>query len=294
MKTILISIAVLALITLLCMAYGFLIEPNRLLASSYEIKIDGWNKAFDNYKIVAISDIHGGSNFIDEAKIRKVVELANEQNADLIVLLGDYVSQQSGDKSLLKMPISTIANNLKGLKAKDGVFAVLGNHDGWYSDEKVKTEFERVGYRVLENEIVDIKRGDEKFRLFGLKDQMKIKGWYIFADEMREILNRDPNSNVVILEHSPDVLPIFTNDISNAKDVKLMLCGHTHGGQVRLPIVGTPMVPSGFGQKYANGLVVEKNINLFVTPGIGTSIIPVRFGVPPEISVLTINQNTER
>jgi uncharacterized protein len=293
-KTIFISAAVLALIALLCIAYGFLIEPNRLLANSYEIKIDGWNKAFDNYKIVAISDIHGGSNFIDEAKIRKVVELANEQNADLIVLLGDYVSQQSGDRSLLKMPISTIANNLKGLKAKDGVFAVLGNHDGWYSDEKVKTEFERVGYRVLENEIVDIKRGSEKFRLFGLKDQMKIKGWYIFADEMREILNRDPNSNVVILEHSPDILPIFTNDISIAKDIKLMLCGHTHGGQVSLPIVGTPMVPSGFGQKYANGLVVEKNINLFVTPGIGTSIIPVRFGVPPEISVLTINQNTER
>jgi uncharacterized protein len=288
MKKLLASVFVLTIIALLCLAYGFLIEPNRLLANNYEIKIDGWNKAFENYKIVAISDIHGGSNFIDEEKIKNVVKLANEQNADLIVLLGDYVSEKTRDHKLLKMPISTIADNLKGLKAKDGVFAVLGNHDGWYGDEKVKTEFERVGYRVLENEIVYIERGGEKFRLFGLKDQLKIKGWYIFADEMREILNRDPTTNVVILEHSPDILPIFTNDISIAKDIKLMLCGHTHGGQVRLPIVGTPMVPSGFGQKYANGLVVEKNINLFITPGIGTSLIPVRFGVPPEISVLTV------
>ncbi len=291
MKTILISAAVLAIIGLLCMAYGFFIEPNRLLANSYEIKIKDWNKAFDNYKIVAISDIHGGSNFIDEAKIRKIVELANEQNPDLIVLLGDYVSQQSGDHSLLKMPIATIAENLKGLRAKDGVFAVLGNHDGWYSDPKVKSEFERVGYRVLENEIVYIERGNEKFRLFGLKDQMKIKEWFAFADEMRSVLDKNPTGDVVILEHSPDVLPVFSNDITIAKDVKLMLCGHTHGGQVWLPILGTPMVPSGYGQKYANGLVVEKNINLFVTPGIGTSLIPVRFGVPPEISVLTIKSN---
>ncbi len=287
-RKIVIAASLLSLIALICVAYGFLIEPNRLLANSYEIKIKNWNKAFDNYKIVAISDIHGGSNFIDEAKIKKIVELANEQNPDLIVLLGDYISQQARDHTLLKMPIATIADNLKGLKAKDGVFAVLGNHDGWYSDPNVRTEFARIGYRVLENEIIYIERGSEKFRLFGLKDHMKIKEWFAFANEMRGILEKNPNGDVVILEHSPDVLPVFTNDITIAKDVKLMLCGHTHGGQVWLPIIGTPMVPSGYGQKYANGLVVEKNINLFVTPGIGTSLIPVRFGVPPEISVLTI------
>jgi uncharacterized protein len=288
-RKLIILASILSIAAFLCMAYGFFIEPDQLSAKDYEIKIKNWNRAFDNYKIVAISDIHGGSNFIDEAKIRKVVELANEQNADLIVLLGDYVSQQLADHRELKMPIATIADNLKGLKAKDGVFAVLGNHDGWYNDDKVKAELTRVGYKVLEDEVVFINRGDQKFRLFGLRDHLKITEWHAFAAESKRTLEAsEQKGDVVVLEHSPDVLPVINGDNPLSKDFKLMLAGHTHGGQVWLPILGTPMIPSGYGQKYAKGLIEERGVSLFVTSGIGTSLLPVRFGVPPEISVLTI------
>ena len=93
---------------------------------------------------------------------------------------------------------------------------------------------------------------------------------------------------IIALEHSPDVLPIITGDLSISSDLRLMLAAHTHGGQVWLPILGTPIVPSSYGQKYSYGHVQENGVDMFVTSGVGTSILPIRFMMPPEVAVLTI------
>jgi len=290
-----ISYAVIGLLIafLLALGYSYFIEPSRLIVNQQTLEIKGWDPAIDGFKIVAIGDIHGGSNAVDEAKLHKVVELANEQNADLIVLLGDYVSQAARDPLLgdrnLKMPMHTIATDLAGLKAKYGVVAVMGNHDDWYGNGEVTNELRAVGYTVLDNEIYTINGSGSNVRILGLRDQLHIGNWKSYTDGLKQVLAKDGGSGPIIaLEHSPDVLPIITGELSISPDLRLMLAAHTHGGQVWLPIIGTPIVPSSYGQKYSYGHKQENGVDMFVTCGIGTSILPFRFMMPPEIAILTI------
>jgi len=277
----------------LCLAYSYFIEPNRLVVTHKDIIIKDWDAAFDGLRIALISDIHGGSNGASAENIRRVVETTNAENPDVIVLLGDYVSQgstrQPSPDRPLRMPMREVADNLAGLRAKYGVFAVLGNHDGWYGDPEVTAELTRVGYRVLQNEIVPIEQNGKKLRLFGMKDHLKLDSWMSFDAMVRSTIAANPKEGqIVVLEHSPDILYILNYWKHLNPDLKLMLAGHTHGGQVWLPILGAPFVPSSVGQRYAQGHVEEEGVHMFVTSGIGTSILPFRFMVPPEVAVITI------
>jgi predicted MPP superfamily phosphohydrolase len=278
---------------LLLLAYAYFIEPNRLVVNEREITIEGWDREFDGFRIALISDIHGGSHGVDQERIEQIVQTANAQNADMIVLLGDYVSQPLDGRPMRerppKMPMQEIADSLAGLWAPYGVYGVLGNHDGWFSDAVVANELRRVGVRVLDGEVARIERNGRGLRVLGLKDHMHAQNWQQFSADAKELLaDSEGTGNVVVLEHSPDVLPIITGDLLISNELKLLLAGHTHGGQVWLPIIGSPIVPSSYGQKYASGHIKDAGLDVFVTTGIGTSILPLRFMVPPEIAVVTV------
>ena len=280
--------ACLVIAALLCVAYGYFVEPHRLVITTQTIEPKGWPKELDGYKIVAIGDIHAGSNGVDNAKLRRLVTEANAQRPDLIVLLGDYVSEKN--ETELRMPVAEIADGLAGLSAPDGVLAVLGNHDGFTCPSCIKKEFPRVGINVLDNQVVPITTANGgRFRVIGLPDHMQLTYWKVFSDNAKRALApTDDHGPVIALEHSPDILEVITGDYLISKDLSLILAAHTHGGQVRFPILGAPIVSSSYGQKYTRGLIKQNGVQMFVTSGVGESILPFRFLVPPEIAVLTL------
>jgi predicted MPP superfamily phosphohydrolase len=204
-----------------------------------------------------------------------LVELANAQNPDLIVLLGDYVSQIGGKHSDLKMPFETIAENLKGFRAKYGIFAIIGNHDWWFDEKKVRLEFERIGVKVLENEIEPIQVADETIYIWGIEDYWKNRR--VPTNVFEQIPNKQ---NIIAITHNPDSLLKAPNEIS------LMFAGHTHGGQVKFPFYGAIAFVND--PRFMQGFVEVDGKNVFVTTGVGCTGPQIRFNVAPEIAVLNL------
>ena len=274
-KRLRVAVAIFLLAGLMCGIWGFLIEPNRLVVNQQAIQINNWPNELQGLRIAVIGDIHAGAPFIDDLKLRLLVERTNQQQPDLVVLLGDFMSQDTWHGHRVAPEI--IANHLKYLQAPLGVYAVLGNHDWWDNGDEVRRALEQAGIRVLENDVSEVKRREASFWLAGLSDL------WTRPQQVPETLAKIPSgSPIIALTHNPDVFQHLP------KTVPLLLAAHTHGGQVKFPLIGTPVVPSRFGQRYSAGHVFENDHHLFVTTGIGTSILPVRFRVPPEIAVLTI------
>ena len=259
-------------------AWSVFVEPNRLVIHAEILNINGWPSSLDGLKIAAIGDIHGGSPFINENKLRDIVALTNAQHPDLIVLLGDYMVRSQFYRSQLAPEQMTAI--LKDLNAPLGVFAVLGNHDWYFDGERVRKAFETDGIKVLENESAQLRDGNQLIALVGLAD-----AWTRPQDIDGTIASVPTGVPVIAITHNPDSFVQLPTRVS------LLLAAHTHGGQVNLPIVGRLIVPSNYGQKYAAGHVEENGKHLFVTTGIGTSILPLRFRVPPEIAILTIQSH---
>lgn len=254
-----------AFVCLIFVGYAYFVEPNKLELNKYVIQ----DSQLKGVKIVFASDFHVKP--YGQQRLDKIVEMINAENPDLVLSVGDYVCGHTHHST---MPIEDIAKTLGKVKAKYGFYTTLGNHDGWYGHDDIKKALQEHGIKVLDNENAKLNIKGKTLYIVGVEDMMTGK------PDLSKALN-GTKQPVILLSHTPDIYPkVWEN-------VNLTLAGHTHGGQIRIPFIDRPIfTASGYGDKYTKGFIEENGKKMFVTRGIGVSILPLRFNCPPEINLI--------
>lgn len=252
--------------------WGVLIEPR--LLTLREVHVQRWKGT--PLKIAFFSDLHAGAPFIDEMYIQNLVHRINEMKPDLILIGGDLVI--NGIVGGNPLPFEKVVFNLQKLQAHLGVYAVLGNHDWWNNAEQIKNSLERAGIPVLDNQARLISVNPQtRFWLVGIGDEFTKHANPDSA--MSQITSTDPQ---ILFMHDPAALFQIKNHFFMA------LAGHLHGGQVYIPGLGAIITPGKAPRTWASGWVPFALGSVFVSTGIGTSILPVRVNALPEFVILNI------
>ena len=255
-----------------------------LVAASYGLFEAGWVKidrptlplprlprSFDGTRVAFLTDIHHGP-FTNLDFVTAVVRTTLALEPDLILLGGDYILRE-------KKYVSPCFDVLSALRAPLGVYGVLGNHDNWIAPRETRAAMKAAGIVELTNTGEWINRGNDRFRLAGVDDL-----WTGLVDVESALGYATEHDACLLMSHNPDVAEGLSD-----RRVGLMLSGHTHGGQVVLPMVDSaPWIPSRYGQKYQRGLVQAPATRVYVSCGLGTSGIPIRIGARPEINLITL------
>lgn len=273
--------------------YGYAIEAARQEVTRYRLRPANW-PAGRSLRLAVISDLHIGGPHVPLSRVTEIVAQTNSLSPDLVLLLGDFIA--SRDKHPDDPRPQDWAAELARLTARDGVYAVLGNHD-WWHDERAQRErrgptevalvLEAAGIPVLENQVRRLETAAGPLWLAGLGDQLAVlhppRGTRRGIDDLAGTLAQvaDDGAPLILMAHEPDVFARVPPRVS------LTLSGHTHAGQVRL-FGWSPLVPSHFGNRYAYGHVREDGRDLIVSAGIGTSKLPIRLGAPPEIVLVEL------
>jgi predicted MPP superfamily phosphohydrolase len=255
--------------------WAVLIEPGRITFREHPVYLKNWPPELAGFTIAFITDTHVGSPHITLDKMRDIVARTNALNPDLTLLGGDYIIQ--GVLGGHPVPSAEVVAVLSKLHARYGIFGVLGNHDWWDNAPRIHQEFQLQRVEMLEDTARHIQIDNNGFWLAGVSDYTE--GAHDITKALSSVSGTEP---VIVLTHSPDIFPEIPPRVA------LTLAGHTHGGQVWLPFLGRLVVPSKYGQRYAYGSILEHGKQLFVGAGIGTSILPIRFLTPPEVSILKL------
>ena len=229
--------------------------------------------------ITVIADLHAGGPNMGLARVAQVVDATNALGSDLTVVLGDYFATHRFVTEHVA-PVAW-AGQLARLKAPLGVYAIFGNHDWWFDIDGTRAALAAVRIPVLENQAVLLGKPGRRFWLAGLGDQLahqigpsEFRGVDDLPGTLAHVKTDDP---VILMVHEPDIFPHVPPRVA------LTLAGHTHGGQIKFPYMDPLWVPSEFGARYAYGHIVEQDRHMVVSGGLGTSFVPLRLGVPPEI-----------
>ena len=245
-----------------------LTEPFRLTIEHQQIQLHRLPRALDGFRIVQLSDLHH-SPFTSREQIERAVETANSLQPDIVALTGDYVSKE-------REYAAPCAELLGRLRPKHGVFAVLGNHDHWTDAALITDLFRAEGITVLINEGMRFEKEGEAFWLAGVDDTM-----VGLEDISLALAGSREDEMKLLLAHNP----ILLRRAARAQ-IDLVLSGHTHGGQVA--IRGERSTVKGARKRLLKGLGKLGNTQMYVNRGLGTVVLPIRYGCPPEISLLEL------
>jgi predicted MPP superfamily phosphohydrolase len=245
------------------------VERERLSLGRVEAPVLNLPSNFEGYRIVHLSDFH----FIDDISYQvasRAIEMAVDLAPDLIVYTGDFVTRYIDSER--------IVDTLKPLRARDGVWAVLGNHDYWDAAAKLRALLARTPVRELCNANHAIRRGDQTLWVAGVDDVLEG-----YPDLESALCNIPKSAPVILLAHEPD----YVETVSATGHVSLMLAGHSHGGQIVVPGYGPVLLPAG-AQRYWQGLYKVEDTSLYVTRGVGTHS-SLRFNCRPEVTEITLS-----
>jgi len=262
--------------------------PQNLEITRQTIAIPGIPDAFRGLRIAQLTDLHA-SWMVDNALFRRAAELVAEVRPDLIVLTGDFISGSTkflsghvGEFNARDLEESVAALGM--LKAPLGIYGVLGNHDFWSGAPAVeaitRSYAATLGVQWLRNCGVAVSRNGSTIELLGVDDY-----WEASCSLSTALKHSDARRVRILLSHNPDINEEI--DSLGAR-IDLVISGHTHGGQVVLPLIGQPVMPSRFGQRYRVGLVADGARQTFIGRGIGHLVAPTRIDCPPEIAILTL------
>lgn len=251
---------------------------DKLTVKKYHLKTPKWPSDFPPLKITFLTDLHVGCRSVGEKELEKIVTQVNALDSDIILLGGDYLTstiKRFYRNYVLPQPI---AETLKPLKAPLGVYSILGNHDWACDGDAMWQALDRIGIKMLENESVFIPFGKDGFWLIGLADYLSR-----LPDYKKAVAKISDNKPQIVLSHDP----ITFADLPEKPVIQLS--GHTHGGQVLLPFIGSVVNPTpGSPLRWNYGLIEEKGRTMIVSSGVGTSILPIK-NTPCEVVCLTIS-----
>jgi predicted MPP superfamily phosphohydrolase len=256
-------------------AYAAWFEPRRLVVRELRLELPHWPATLAGLRAGLMTDFHGGAPHAGEDAFARWVARMNEAAPDLVLLGGDFA-----DAHFLfggRLAPEPIAERLAALSAPLGAVAVLGNHDWRQYGTRMWTALAAAGIPVLENDALAIDAPGGRFHVAGLADLRNRR-----PDVGAALARVPPGEPVLMLAHDPDLFPLVPDRVS------LTVAGHTHGGQVALPYMRRPFIPSYFGERFVRGHVVENGRHLVVGAGLGTSGAPVRLLAPPELLVLEL------
>lgn len=269
-------------------SYAFAIEPRfRLVVTRYRLTPRNWPSGQRPVRVAVIADIHACDPWMPLSRVAEIVAVANSLKPDVTLLLGDYIPSLRRFRTAV-VPPAEWGRALADLEAPLGVYGIAGNHDWWHDIAGVRQAFAANHLPLMQNDVVRLEPKDAPaFWLIGLGDQLAHPlgdDHFRGVDDLPGALARIPDDGtpIVLMAHEPDIFPRVPERVG------LTLSGHTHGGQVNLPFLGRLVVPSKYGDRYAYGRVTENGHDLIVSGGLGCSVLPVRFGVPPEIVLLEL------